>query len=174
MEVVYRNYTELTNWDKNESAREISTDNWAKLLLSIRREGIKTPFKVDENGIVYDGNNRLKGIREITAGGTTTAENGKDLLQVPCILETPTTEAQKWDLALSGNEQFASWNQDGLTTFLPEFENDLDLSLYNVDFFEPESMLEQIEEGDGAIEGKTPKTPKEVECPECHAKFTPS
>lgn len=171
MEIVYKPYTELFNWERNTTIRTISTDNFEKLLQAIRREGIKEAFKIGQDNTVYDGNNRLKGLNQIIAEGTTTAQNGVDLTQVPCVMYNPQTEGQKADLALSGNEQFAAWDKDGLMNYLPEIENELDMSLYNVDFFEPESILEQIEEV--ADEPSGSSAPKQVTCPNCNHQFTP-
>lgn len=165
----YRDINLLTFWSKNHEVRQISDENWNKLIADIKRNGILEPFKIGQDNTVYDGNNRLKATRQIIAEGVTQAENGKSLMQVPVNIYDPQTEAAKWELALKGNEQFANWNQEGLSTYMPEFENELDLSLINIDFIEPESIDDQLEE-----EPKTPpsKKLKEFTCPECGHKFT--
>lgn len=170
MEIIYRAVTDLKNWERNQQIRKISTDNWEKLLLSLRREGVKEPFKIGEDNTVYDGNNRLKGVYFLIAEGVVTAENGVDLQQIPCLVSNPQTEAQKIDLALTGNEQFASWDQDGLMNYMPEFENDLDLSLFNVDFNDSFSINDQVETEE---QSKSKREPKEIECPNCNHKFYP-
>lgn len=170
MEIIYRAVTDLKNWERNQQIRKISNDNWEKLLLSVRREGIKEPFKIGEDNTVYDGNNRLKGLYYLIGEGVTTAENGKDLQQVPCLVSNPQTEAQKIDLALTGNEQFAAWDQDGLMNYMPEFENDLDLNLFNVDFDDAQSINDQVEIEEST---KPKREPKEVTCPACSNKFYP-
>lgn len=174
MEIIYKDYSELKNWEKNSSARYISSDNFEKLVLSIRKKGITDKFKIDEAGIVYDGNNRLKALKRlIDEEHITNAENGSDLKLVPCIVTYPESESDKWDIALSSNGQYASWSQEGLSNYLPEFEEELDLSLYNVDFFEHESMIDQLE--DVKDEEKTGgKQEEQIQCPECGHKFLPS
>lgn len=162
----YRHIDTLSFWAKNQEVREITESNWHKLIADIKRNGILEPFKIGEDGVVYDGNNRLKATRQIIVEGQTTSENGKDLTQIPVNIYTPQTEANKWELALKGNEQFANWNQEGLSNYMPEFENELDLSLINIDFIEPESIDDQLEED-------PPKTPKkkQVTCPACQHQF---
>ena len=165
----YKNVMELSFWEKNQAVREITDANWNKLVADIKRNGILEPFKIGEDGIVYDGNNRLKAIRQIIGEGITASENGKDLSQVPVNIYNPVSEAQKWELALKGNEQFANWNQKGLENYMPEFENELDLSLINIDFIEPESIDDQLEEEPPTSKEKKLK---EVICPNCQTKFT--
>lgn len=166
----YKNINELSFWTKNQQVREISEENWNKLIADIKRNSILEPFKIGTDNTVYDGNNRLKAARTIIAEGITQAENGKSLIEVPVIIYDPQTEASKWELALKGNEQFANWNQEGLANYMPEFENDLDLSLINIDFVEPESIDDQLEDESNISKSKNPK---EYTCPNCQTKFTP-
>ncbi len=174
MQIIYKVYNELTEWPKNKDLRTITEDNYQKLLLALRKEGIKDPFKIGQDNIVYDGNNRLRAINELIASGVLHAENGKDLQQIPVIIENPQTEAQKVDLALTGNEQFASWNQYGLMNYLPEFENDLDMNLFNVDFFTPQSIEDQVIEKEEPQAPEGNKQPQLVQCPQCSTQFNPA
>lgn len=163
----YLDIEELSYWEKNKEVREITESNWNKLVADIKRNGILTPFDIDQNHVVYDGNNRKKATEQIISEGITTAENGKDLRRIPVTIHEITTEAQKWELALKGNEQFANWNQEGLSNYMPEFEDELDLSLINIEFYEPETIEDQLEP-----DKPKEKKAKEVTCPECNNKFT--
>ncbi len=164
-----RDVNTLSFWTKNSEVREISEENWNKLIADIKRNGILEPFKIGDDGTVYDGNNRLKAVRQIIAEGITASENGQDLTQIKVNTYSPQTEAQKWEIALKGNEQFANWNQEGLANYMPEFEEELDLSLINIDFVSPESIDDQLEVSKQQTGGN--KSPREAICPKCGEKF---
>lgn len=163
----YRDISQLHNWDKNNLARQITDVNWNKLITDIKRRGVKDAFKIAQDGTVYDGNHRLKALNHWIAQGTTIADNGVSLTQVPIEVIDPQSETEKWEVAFTGNEGFASWNRDGLTSYQGEWEA-LELSLFNIEFDDPESIDEQLFEEEHAPRDKKPK---EVECPECHSKF---
>lgn len=181
-----RDVMTLSFWEKNAAVREITQENWDKLVADIQRNGVLQPFKVDATGIVYDGNNRLKALRTLLAKGITQTENGQDLTHVPVIIYPIEKESDKWEIALKSNEQFANWNSHELANYMPEFEDDLDISLINVDFWKPESLDEQLD-----VPETLPQAPaeppsdttaptdtqqgsytREVICPNCNTKFT--
>ena len=141
----YYHYSLFKHWDKNEQVRTISESNWLKLLADYKRNGRRDPLKVDTEFIVYDGNHGLKAITQLISEGILSAENGKSLEWLEADIRNPQTEAQKWEIALTGNEGFASWNRETLPNFTSEFENELDLSLINIDFMEPLNFEEQID-----------------------------
>lgn len=167
-----RRTLDLINWDKNNDARIITETNWEKLKADIKRRGVREALKIGADNTVYDGNNRLKAVNFWLAQDIHTADNGVsfDILPVE-VYDTP-TEAAKWELALTGNEQFASWNRNILSNYLPEFEDTLELSLYNIEFDDPQSFDEQLD--DEATDKPTKeKTKKDITCPNCNHIFTP-
>jgi hypothetical protein len=167
-----RKTVDLINWDKNNDARIITETNWEKLKADIKRRGVREALKIGADNTVYDGNNRLKAVMYWIAQDIHQADNGMTLDALPVeVYDTP-TEASKWELALTGNEQFASWNKNTLSNYLSDFEDTLELSLFNIEFDDPQSFDEQLaDEG----EEKTPKdkTKKEIICPNCQTPFIP-
>lgn len=163
-------YSLLKNWDKNNEARMITEENWNKLVASIQREGIKDPLKIDNDGVVYDGNNRVKALIQVL---TMPQHHASEWVSVD--IRHPKNEAEKWDIALSGNGQFAQWSQDGLSNYMPEFENELDISLYNVNFFDPKGFDEftNPEEETTAEKQIGGNKDKSIKCPQCGHVFTP-
>lgn len=164
----------LSNWEKNNKVRIITSANWLKLLADVKHNGIESPFEIDQdNGNVYDGNNRLKGLNALIDSGVTHADSGQELVWVPVNPKTYTDEVAKWRVALKRNEQFASWNQDELANFAPEFELHIDTSTINLNFNDPLSLGEQIMPDLSKDAPKLPKEKKEVTCPACQEVFTP-
>lgn len=141
---LFWHHTKLKQWDKNKEARNISEVNRIKLHDDILLNGILDEFKIDATGVTYDGNNRLGIVNELIGEGTLSASNGKSLEWVPVKIYPVETEADKWKIAFRGNEHFASWNAEGLNKYLADFEDDLDLSLFNIDFSEPKSIEDTL------------------------------
>lgn len=168
---LYVNIKDLSNWEKNDKVRSISPKNFQKLVASIYRSGIKSPLKIGEDGIVYDGNHRLKALYQLQADEVTTTKSGHLLELVPVTISNPQSEVEKWELALSGNSPYAYWNSDGLSNYLPEFEDELDMSLYNIDFFDPESMEEQLTEEEEEKK-EEPQKVNFIICPNCQHEFS--
>lgn len=183
---LYWHILKLKEWSKNRTARTISQNNYNKLKDDIALNGVEEEFSIGEDGVVYDGNNRLRVLQELIGEGTKVAHNGRDLEWVPVKLEHPKTEADKWRIALRGNEHFATWDADGLNNFLPEFEDEIDLTLFNITFAEPKSINETLEDMESRYnqteeEKRAAKEAAEVnpnvsevrtaKCPECGHEF---
>jgi len=150
-------YSQLTNWEKNNKAREISEENWKKLIDDVKLNGIEDAFKIGEDGVVYDGNNRLKAVKYlIEEEGMENTFNGRPLAWIPVVVKHPKSEAEKWRYAFTRNEQFANWNKDELLNFQTDFE-ELDMALVNIDFDAQESVEEQL----SSLEKTLPKEKKE-------------
>lgn len=167
----YKNISELHEWDKNKEVRQITEANFLKLKANIKRNGIESVFKILEDGTVLDGNHRLRVIQALLNEGVTTTDNGHDITQVPYEIKQTSSEADKWRIALNGNSEYASYTEN-LSNYMPEFENEIDLSLINVDFSTPASLDEYFPVDDPEKEVKPQKEPREIECPACHDKFT--
>ena len=173
---LFINHLALHRWEKNKKARFITDEKRQQLSADLKRNGIKDAFKVGEDGTIYDGNHRDEEIEKWLAEGIIQSESGQFLDWIPCTIVYPKTEAEKWDYALSRNEQFAQWSREGLEEYLPEFEDELDLSLINVDFEEQLNLDEQLtmneETSDNEEEDNPKRKEQEVECPNCSHKFT--
>lgn len=164
---------QLHTWDKNEASRLITADNFSKLKADIQRNGIEEALIVGPDGTVYNGNHRLKALLELAKENITTANNGKALNDVPVVVKEINSEADKWRAALVGNSQYAQWSE-GLSNFLPEFENDVDVALINVNFGTPLSIENQLDVSSDDDKSGDPKQKKlkELQCPNCGHSFT--
>lgn len=169
---LYRHYTRIKLWEKNQEITTISTANWLKLIASIKKHGVMEDLQVGDDDIAYDGNHRLKAtIHIVESEGITVAENGVDLTYLPIKLVHPKTEADKWHIALMAHSEYREWNKDGIANYSIEFENELDLSLINIDFSEPIS-LDSIVDVSSEPNDKKETNPTQVTCPQCQHQFT--
>lgn len=173
---LYRHYTQLHKWDKNDKVTLITEDNWLKLLADIKKNGVVSVVKIGDDNTVYDGNHRLEAVKElIEKQGVQTSDNGIDLSYLPIQIFTPQTEAEKWRIALISHSDYRSWNREQLANYHPEFE-ELDLSLINIDFFDPSSPDfwngKDTSDEDDSMQGSASSTPREVICPACQHRFT--
>lgn len=144
--------SKLHEWEKNKLARTITDTNFRRLKDSISIHGIDDTFKILPDGTVLDGNNRLRALLDLMDGGVAKSSSGKELAWVPVIVVDAKTEADKWRYALERNGHYASWDPDGLNNFLPEFEEELDLTLFNIEFREPKSIDQTLTEMEKAAE----------------------
>lgn len=170
---LYWHHSLLSNWYKNEELRILKEKDWLRLLKSIKKNGIKQTFEIDERGTVYDGNHRLRAINELISEGVSLAENGKDLEWIPVHINTPKNEVEELALALKGNDQeFAVWNKDAVANNKELFEQVEGFEDYSFSYDDPITFGDVFETYDETFEEETeePKqTPKACEaCKQYH------
>lgn len=127
--IVYKKVSELKLNPKNPRKNDNAVDVVAK---SIEEFGFKNPLIVDNNGVVWCGNTRLKASRKL----------GLD--EVPCIVADDLTEEQIRKLALIDNKssEIAEWDFDLLQDELL----DLDLSDFDLDWGIAQDSYEDFNE----------------------------
>lgn len=116
-QIVYKKIDELKLNPKNPRKNDGAVDS---VLKSIEKYGFKNPLIVDEKGIVWCGNTRLKAAKKL------------GLKEAPCIIVTDLTEKQMREYALLDNKtnEIADWDFDMLQEELEE----LDFSDFDFDW----------------------------------------
>lgn len=143
-QIVYKKIDELKLNPKNPRKNDGAVDS---VLKSIEKYGFKNPLIVDEKGIVWCGNTRLKAAKKL------------GLKEAPCIIVTDLTEKQMREYALLDNKtnEIADWDFDMLQEELEELDfSDFDFDWGIEDKIEIES--EETEEING-IEKKLCRCP---------------
>jgi ParB-like chromosome segregation protein Spo0J len=127
---VVRSIDTLRPFGKN--ARHHSDKQIAKLVRSIKEFGFTVPIIIDDKDQVMCGFGRLMAARDVP------------MTEVPCIVVTGLSTAQKRALAISDNRLSleSTWSQETLMETLGEITADgLDVTLSGFDAFEIEGML---------------------------------
>lgn len=145
-QIIYKKISELKNNPNNPRKNDNAVDTVAK---SIQKYGFRNPLIVDDAGIVWCGNTRLKAAKKLK------------LKEVPCIVVNDLTEQQMTELALLDNKtnEIAEWDTDMLSdilkvTDLSEFDLD-----WNVDL-DIGDIEKEPEEDDFDIDKNIPEQPK--------------
>lgn len=127
-QIVYKKIDELKLNPKNPRKNDGAVDS---VLKSIEKYGFKNPLIVDEKGIVWCGNTRLKAAKKL------------GLKEAPCIIVTDLTEKQMREYALLDNKtnEIADWDFDMLQEELEE----LDFSDFDFDWGVDKIEIEQEE-----------------------------
>lgn len=104
-QIVYKKVSELKNNPNNPRKNDTAVDTVAK---SIEKYGFRNPLIIDDAGIVWCGNTRLKAAKKLK------------LKEVPCIIVNDLTEKQMTELALLDNKtnEIAEWDTDMLSDIL--------------------------------------------------------
>lgn len=116
-EIVYKNVNELKLNPRNPRKNDGAVESVAK---SIEKYGFKNPLIIDNDGVVWCGNTRLKAARKLK------------LKEVPCIVANDLTPEQIREYALLDNKtnELADWDFDLLAEELGE----LDLGDFDIDW----------------------------------------
>ena len=130
-EIVYKNVSELKLNPRNPRKNDGAVESVAK---SIEKYGFKNPLIIDDAGVVWCGNTRLKAAKKLK------------LKEVPCIIASDLTPEQIREYALLDNKtnELADWDFDLLAEELGELnlgDFDIDWELPNLD--DEDSELEQ-------------------------------
>lgn len=150
MEIIYKNTDKLIPYCNN--ARTHSDEQVSQICASIREYGFTNPVLIDEQDNIIAGHGRVLASKKL------------GLEQVPCIVLSGLTKAQKKAYIIADNKMAlnAGWNDDLLKI---EFESlkdlDFDLSLTGFDLDEIDDILGEDEEKEVVEDDFKVELPKE-------------
>lgn len=150
-QIIYKKVSELKNNPNNPRKNDNVVDTVAK---SIEKYGFRNPLIIDDAGIVWCGNTRLKAAKKLK------------LKEVPCIVVNDLTEQQMTELALLDNKtnEIAEWDTDVLSDILKS----VDLIEFDLDWNLPNDEIDWASVDD--LDEKKYDEPQHrmLECPFCH------
>ena len=153
MEIVYKKINELKPYENNSRTHDESQIK--QICKSIKEYGWTNPVLIDEKGMIIAGHGRVEGGKKL------------DIKEVPCIVLSGLTEAQKKAYVIADNKMAlnAGWNEELLKNELEnlkELDFDLELTGFNIDeldeLFKEDEEEQEIVEDDFDIE--PPEEPK--------------
>lgn len=153
MEIIYKKINELKPYENNSRTHDESQIK--QICESIKEYGWTNPVLIDEKGMIIAGHGRIEAGKKL------------DIKEVPCIVLSGLTEAQKKAYVIADNKMAlnAGWNEELLKTELEnlkELDFDLELTGFNIDeldeLFEQDEEEQEIVEDDFNIE--PPEEPK--------------
>ena len=150
MEIIYKKTDKLIPYCNN--ARTHSDEQVSQICASIREYGFTNPVLIDEQDNIIAGHGRVLASKKL------------GLEQVPCIVLSGLTKAQKKAYIIADNKMAlnAGWNDELLKI---EFENlkdlDFDLSLTGFDLDEIDDILGEDEEKEVVEDDFKVEPPKE-------------
>lgn len=153
MEIVYKKINELKPYENN--SRTHDENQIKQICKSIKEYGWTNPVLIDEKGMIIAGHGRVEAGKKL------------DIKEVPCIVLSGLTEAQKKAYVIADNKMAlnAGWNEELLKTELEnlkELDFDLELTGFNIDeldeLFKEDEEEQEIIEDDFDIE--PPEEPK--------------
>lgn len=152
MEITYRKIGELVPYINN--ARTHSDEQVAQICASIREYGWTNPVLIDENGMIIAGHGRVMAAQRMKMD------------EVPCIVLSGLTEAQKKAYVIADNKMAlnAGWDDEKLKLELENLkELDFDLELTGFDSDELDQIL-SLDDIDSLPEDidEVPEPPKEA------------
>lgn len=108
-QIEYWKVKDLRNNPNNPRKNDDAVDTVAK---SIEKYGFRNPLIIDESGVVWCGNTRLKASRKL------------GLKEVPCIVVRDLDEQKMTELALLDNKtnEIADWDYDMLREIMEEVD----------------------------------------------------
>lgn len=150
MEIVYKKINELKPYENNSRTHDESQIK--QICESIKEYGWTNPVLIDEKGMIIAGHGRVEAGKKL------------DIKEVPCIVLSGLTEAQKKAYVIADNKMAlnAGWNEELLKTQLEnlkELDFDLELTGFNID--ELDELFKQDEEEKEIIEDEVPEVPEE-------------
>ena len=135
MEIVYKKINELKPYENNSRTHD---ENQIKQICeSIKEYGWTNPVLIDEKGMIIAGHGRVEGAKKL------------DIKEVPCIVLSGLTEAQKKAYVIADNKMAlnAGWNEELLKTELENLkELDFDLELTGFSKKELDKLFDEINE----------------------------
>ena len=150
MEIIYKKINELKPYENNSRTHDESQIK--QICESIKEYGWTNPVLIDEKGMIIAGHGRVEGAKKL------------DIKEVPCIVLSGLTEAQKKAYVIADNKMAlnAGWNEELLKTELEnlkELDFDLELTGFNID--ELDELFKQDEEEQEIIEDDFDVEPSE-------------
>lgn len=161
----YRKITELYNWSSNP--RSIKKDKFEELKKRITKRGQIKPLIITPDGEVLGGNMRLRAMQEL------------GIKEAWVSVVTPTSEADKIEIALTDNEEMGYYEDQALAELIAQYKDEIDLSKYSVHLSQPKTIQELLDAFtfDYKVKDETEdgelKTKDKVICPSCGLEFTP-
>ena len=135
MEIVYKKINELKPYENNSRTHDESQIK--QICESIKEYGWTNPVLIDEKGMIIAGHGRVEGGKKL------------DIKEVPCIVLSGLTEAQKKAYVIADNKMAlnAGWNEELLKTELENLkELDFDLQLTGFSKKELDKLFDEINE----------------------------
>ena len=135
MEIVYKKINELKPYENNSRTHDESQIK--QICESIKEYGWTNPVLIDEKGMIIAGHGRVEGAKKL------------DIKEVPCIVLSGLTEAQKKAYVIADNKMAlnAGWNEELLKTELENLkELDFDLELTGFSKKELDKLFDEINE----------------------------
>ena len=150
MEIIYKKVQDLIPYINN--SRTHSEEQVNQIVASINEFGFTNPLLIDEKGSIIAGHGRLMASKKL------------GMEEVPCIVLSGLTEAQKKAYIIADNKMAlnAGWDDELLKIELEnlkELDFDLELTGFNVD--ELDDILGKNEEEKEIIEDEVPEVPEE-------------
>lgn len=135
MEIVYKKINELKPYENN--SRTYDESQIKQICESIKEYGWTNPVLIDEKGMIIAGHGRVEAGKKL------------DIKEVPCIVLSGLTEAQKKAYVIADNKMAlnAGWNEELLKTELEKLkELDFDLELTGFSKKELDKLFDEINE----------------------------
>ena len=135
MEIVYKKINELKPYKNNSRTHDESQIK--QICESIKEYGWTNPVLIDEKGMIIAGHGRVEAGKKL------------DIKEVPCIVLSGLTEAQKKAYVIADNKMAlnAGWNEELLKTELENLkELDFDLELTGFSKKELDKLFDEINE----------------------------
>ena len=137
MEIVYKKIDDLIPYINNPRTHDKEQIN--QICASINEYGWTNPVLIDEKGMIIAGHGRVEAGKKL------------NIKEVPCIVLSNLTEAQKKGYIIADNEMAlnAGWDEDLLKLELEnlkELDFDLELTGFNVDELEDIFQVEEKQE----------------------------
>ena len=150
MEIIYKKVQDLIPYVNN--SRTHSEEQVNQIVASINEFGFTNPLLIDEKDNIIAGHGRLLASKKLK------------MEEVPCIVLSGLTEAQKKAYIIADNKMAlnAGWDEELLKIELEnlkELDFDLELTGFNVD--ELDDILGKNEEEKEIIEDEVPEIPEE-------------
>lgn len=163
MKIVYKKVNDLIPYINN--SRTHSEEQINQIVASINEFGFTTPLLIDEKDNIIAGHGRLLASKKLK------------MEEVPCIVLTGLTEAQKKAYIIADNKMAlnAGWDFNLLSLELEnlkELDFDLELTGFSVD--EIDGLLntnEDIEDNDYEEQDLKENNTQLHKCPECGCEF---
>lgn len=153
MEIVYKSINELKPYKNNSRTHDESQIK--QICESIKEYGWTNPVLIDEKGMIIAEHGRVEAGKKL------------DIKEVPCIVLSGLTEAQKKAYIIADNKMAlnAGWNEELLKTELEnlkELDFDLELTGFNIDeldelFKQDEEEIETLEDNPYTIKTDIPQ-----------------
>ena len=163
MEIIYKKINELKPYENNSRTHDESQIK--QICESIKEYGWTNPVLIDEKGMIIAGHGRVEAGKKL------------DIKEVPCIVLSGLTEAQKKAYVIADNKMAlnAGWDFNLLSLELENLkELDFDLELTGFSADEIDGLLstnEDIENNDYEEQDLKENNTQLHKCPECGCEF---